>query len=279
MPDDAPAPASFPDPAVFARLAAMLRRRYGLSFGPEKASLAVSRLHRLAAERGETLHVYLRRRLAERGDDYGDLVDRLTTSYSGFFRGVEQFRLLRDAILPAFADRRRITVLSAGCATGEEPYSVLMTIADAWGGAGLSRARVIAGDVSRPALEKARRGVYPAAALESLSAATVRRFFLRGRGPATGFCRVKPALRSQVEFRRLNLVAPALSLPTCELILCANVMIYFDPTTRDRVAVRLAERLQPGGFLLLGPSESLPHGRFGLTPVGSAAYRKEGANR
>ena len=272
MPD--PASDGSPLPAVFDRLAQLMRRRYGLSFGPDKIALAASRLGRLASEQGLSLPDYLRRRLAAPGDDYGDLVDRLTTSYTSFFRGEAQWRFIRETVLPDYAGRRGFTACSAGCASGEEPYSLLILLAEERGWESLAQTRVVALDVSRPALERARRGIYPARELAAFPADRLQRYFLRGRGRSEGYFRVRPELRRLVEFVRVNLVDPLPPTPWFDLILCANVMIYFDSATRGGVGRRLAERLRPGGYLAIGPAESFPGGALDLEPVGPSAYRR-----
>jgi chemotaxis protein methyltransferase CheR len=204
------------------------------------------------------LEVYLSR-LETESALLDDLVAEITVGETYFFRDPEQFRVIRERILPDLIHRRHgapLRVWSAGCATGEEAYTLAILHEEACGPA---PARILGTDLSRSALARARRGRYGRWALRGLSPDEVARYFHRS---GTDFV-VAPEFTRVVEFRYLNLAAdryPSMAAGTAamDLILCRNVLIYFDTETAARVARRLMESLAPGGWLLLGASDPHP---------------------
>jgi chemotaxis protein methyltransferase CheR len=165
---------------------------------------------------------------------------------------------------------------SAACSTGEEPYTLAFTLCDQWGVDAFRKVHILATDISTKALAAAKSGVYPAERFNTVPPGWLRQFLLRGEGRWKGWYRVKPELRSQVEFERLNLVESFSRHSLFPVILCRNVMIYFDKPTQEGVVNRLAACLEPGGYLLIGHAESLTGVKHGLTYVQPAIYRKPG---
>ncbi len=134
--------------------------------------------------------------------------------------------------------------------------------------------RLLATDISTRALERAQAGIYPMERLEGLPAGWPQKYFQRGAGRWEGSVRVKPEWRARIDFRRLNLMEDFSTLPRMAVIFCRNVMIYFDRPTQERLVRRFEERLEPGGWLLIGHSEGLMGVRHGLQYVMPAVYRK-----
>jgi chemotaxis protein methyltransferase CheR len=168
----------------------------------------------------------------------------------------------------------RLHAWSAACSSGEEPYSLALTLAEAIGGAGWGW-HIEATDISHRVLEQARAAVYSAATLEPVPAGQLRRHFQRGIGPQAGNYRLKAGLRANVAFRQLHLLGDALPFPEpFQLILCRNVMIYFDRPTQEELVSRLARQLVPGGYLLVGHAEGLTGIRHPLQIVAPAVYRR-----
>jgi chemotaxis protein methyltransferase CheR len=197
----------------------------------------------------------------ERGGDAAEftrLLDCLTTNFTQFLREEDHFRFLVDTALPELmrGGLRRFHVWSAASATGEEPWSLALYLAEhfppqQWGWS------VMGTDISTRALETARRAIYPADRLEPVPPDWLRRHFQRGAGEWEGHFRVKPALQERVRFQHLNLLGSYPFQDRFEAILCRNVMIYFDRPTQQELVNRLARHLVPGGYLLIGHSESL----------------------
>jgi chemotaxis protein methyltransferase CheR len=202
------------------------------------------------------------------------LIDALTTNHTSFFREPPHFDFLRRNICPMFADRERITIWSAASSSGEEPYSIVFSLIDELGAAMLPKLQILATDISTRVLAQAKKGVYPAERFRDLPSQQLRQYLLRGEGKWKGWYLVKKELREAVNFQRLNLMEPLSTVPTFPLIFCRNVMIYFDRLTQQNLVNRLSDRLEPGGYLFIGHSESLSGIEHGLEYIQPAIYRK-----
>lgn len=218
---------------------------------------------------------------ARGGDELETAIDLLVPHETYFFREPVQLRCLEEELLPRLeaqnGRRRALQVWSAGCATGEEPYTLSMLLKDRPGLAGWEL-DVLGTDLSRKALTAARRAEYGPVALRATSPEQRARYFEPLEG---GRVRVGEAWREPVRFGQLNLldVGAASLLPRFDVVLCRNVLIYFDQATRRRVVELFFERLVPGGYLLLGHSENLLHlsTRFELVQLeGDLVYRRPG---
>lgn len=243
----------------------LILRESGIRLAPVKKALVMSRLARRLRTLGLRTYGDYCKRVIDDPQELVRMLDRITTNKTSFFREPAQFALLDDEIFPAWSsagragDRpRAIRAWSAGCSTGEEPYSLAMTILehfptyDGW------HLDVVATDLSTRALQRAREGVYPIDQAEQISQKHRERFMLRGTGADADKMKVGRELRSLVRFRRLNLHASYYDVSgPFDLILCKNVLIYFDPEARLRVISRMLDLLGPEGLLLLGHAESL----------------------
>ena len=187
-----------------------------------------------------------------------EAVERLVTRETYFFRQEYQLRAFRDQVLPALRaqnlERRRLTIWSAGCATGEEVYTIAVLVAetglfDGW------EIKVIGSDISRTSIAAARRGIYRESSFRTTPLEARTRWFR----PAPGGFEVVPELRRPCYFGQLNLMdgGHALMVTRVDAIFCRNVLIYFDMKSRRRIIESFYDRLAPGGYLMLGHSESL----------------------
>lgn len=218
---------------------------------------------------------------ARGADELETAIDLLVPHETYFFREPTQLRCFEEELLPLLEKRNQrlqtLQVWSAGCATGEEPYTLAMLLEDRSGLAGWE-VDVLGTDLSRKALTAARKAEYGPMALRATSPEQRRRFFDPLEG---GRVRVKDAWREPVRFGQLNLLdsTAASLLPRFDVIFCRNVLIYFDQATRRRVVELFFERLADGGYLLLGHSENLLHlpTRFELVQLeGDLVYRRPG---
>jgi chemotaxis protein methyltransferase CheR len=254
----------------------------GLHFAPDSRFVLERRLARRARalDLGSLASYYyhLRSHPGDEGE-LGNLIDELTTNETFFVRERSQLDTLVGEILPEWVERRRrqggpVSIWSAGCASGEEPYSIVMLAREAGFEPGRDF-RVYASDISRRVLQVARRGVYRDSAFRETEEPLRRKHFVE----KDGGWRISDDVKRHVVFTRANLVDPgrAFMLGSMDVILCRNVIMYFETPTRRRVVNAFAERLRPGGYLLLGHAESLVQlsSAFELRHLrGDMVYRK-----
>lgn len=258
----------------------LVYERSRINLSPDKRQLVSARLgKRLRATNVPSIGEYVRLLQAPGSDEeLANLIDAISTNHTFFFRESAHFDYLREVVVPEMLARSRterwtrFRVWSAACSSGEEPYSIAMTLADCmqtfpWG--------VEATDISRRVLAKAVAGIYSSETVNRLPREVLRAHFQRGFGPQEGNYRVKAGLREKVSFHHLNLLEGELPFrEQFHVIFCRNVMIYFDRATQDELVSRLADRLMPGGYLFVGHSESLTQMRHSLQPIKPAVYRK-----
>ncbi|TGD70841.1 protein-glutamate O-methyltransferase CheR [Mangrovimicrobium sediminis] len=216
--------------------------------------------------------------ILERGDEaeFELFVNSLTTNLTGFYRESHHFDMLRESVLPALMKQkadRTLSVWSAGCSTGAEPYTIAMTLAEElpsnW------QARVLGTDIDTGVLETARAGVYDLDwVVRGTGEARMKRWMLRGTGARAAQVRVKPEIRNMVSFGTLNLLESWPMRKPFDIIFCRNVVIYFDKPTQSVLFDRMASQMHPDGYLFIGHSESLNKicDRFKL--IGKTVYQK-----
>jgi chemotaxis protein methyltransferase CheR len=210
----------------------------------------------------------------ETGQALVRMIDALTTNHTSFFREPQHFDFLAKTILPSLANRPRIDIWSAACSTGEEPYSLAMAMLQHFEGVRAPEMKILATDISTRAIAAGEAGVYPQERLQDMDRDTMKKYLLRGSGKSEGLCRIKPHVRELVKFQRMNLMDPFPSVGMFSLILCRNIMIYFDAPTQEQLVRRLHQQLEPGGYFFIGHSESLNGISHPFKYVRPAIYRK-----
>lgn len=258
-------------------------RHSSIDLGADKTELVSARLvKRLRATGLSSISEYCNYlRGPDAAEELKHLIDVISTNHTYFFREQSHFEAMRSIILPDLLSRRkqenwsRLRIWSAACSSGEEPYSIGIDLAEYFSTQSINwDCEIEATDISSRILKRAAAGVYSSEAVSKIPPPLIRRHFQVGYGPQAGFHRVKPAIRRQIKFRRLNLLEQ--SPPGDErfqVIFCRNVMIYFDRETQARLVRRLRDRLVPGGYLLVGHSESLTGLNHGLKTVRPATYQ------
>jgi chemotaxis protein methyltransferase CheR len=252
----------------FRRLRALIYDLTGIHLSDSKRALLTTRVGRRLRHHGLTSFAAYYD-LLQAGDRDGiervELINSVTTNKTDFFREPHHFELLRTRWIPELRARaaegapRKVRLWSAGCSTGEEPYSIAMTLRDhllavepGWD------VGIIASDIDTAVLEHAARGVYSDERMAPLSHELRRRHFQRGTGSSAGSWRVRPELRQMIDFQRINLTAgPWPFAEMSDAIFCRNVVIYFDQPTQRRLFKRFAAQLAPEGYLFVGHSESM----------------------
>jgi chemotaxis protein methyltransferase CheR len=256
----------------FEQIRQLAHRAFGLDLKPGKEELVSARLRRLVRAAGfKRFEHYYESVVSDRtGESLHAMIDALATNHTSFLREADHFDLLRDQIAPALANRDPIEIWCAACSTGEEVWTLAITLSEALPG---RRIRISASDVSNRALECAQRASYPAVRCEGIPPAWRSRHFAPDPS-ASGSYRVVPAVRALASFRRVNLVESYCWPRRFPVIFCRNVMIYFDVQTQETVVARLSEQLEPGGYLFVGHAESLARVSHSLEYVKPAVYRK-----
>jgi chemotaxis protein methyltransferase CheR len=263
----------------FKAVAELMYSVSGVNLTPGKEGLVESRLAcRLRALQLESFSDYLAH--VQRDSSKRELtmfVDLLTTNKTSFFREAEHFEYLKRHVLPGLKARQAgARIWCAGCSSGEEPYSLAMTLAEEWSGTPLTSTRILATDLSTRILAKAAAAEYERAMVGDLDRARVARHFepVARSGGGVSRYRVREPLRAMVKVARLNLMGAWPMKGPFDVIMCRNVMIYFDGATQERLINRFYELLAPGGSLLVGHSESLTALSHNFSYVQPATYIK-----
>ncbi|MDG2538251.1 protein-glutamate O-methyltransferase [Dyella jiangningensis] len=269
--------------AEFNFLRSFVYEHCGISLGEHKRQLVQGRLvRRLRALKLRDFGGYCELLRRDPQGELGELASAISTNVTAFFRESHHFDLLTNELLPRWiAEKKnggRLRIWSAGCATGEEPYTLAMVLAEALEKHGSHvDAKILATDLSPQALETARKGVYPIDRLEGVSTERRRRWFLRGEGEYDQYACVHPRLRELVSILPLNLLHDWPMQGPFDAIFCRNVVIYFDKPTKQRLFQRYAGLLPEGGYLFLGHSESMYGLNDNFDLIGRTVYRKRSA--
>lgn len=251
----------------------------GISLSEQKRELVYGRLSkRLRSLELQSFAEYCRY-VGQNMQELHELVNAITTNLTAFFREPYHFDYLRDELLPGLlrsnAASRRIRIWSAGCSTGEEPYSIAMVLRDAVPAGQGWDARILATDIDSNVLARAQQGVYAEERTSGIPERYLRRSFRRGQGDNAGMLRVNDEVRSLITFRQLNLMQDWPMRGPFDVIFCRNVVIYFDKPTQRRLFNRYADLLADGGHLFIGHSETLFKVCERFTLIGRTIYRKQ----
>jgi chemotaxis protein methyltransferase CheR len=259
----------------FSALRALVKEHTGIHLTEQKRELVYGRLSRRLRALGlESFRTY--RELLEKneGDELVQFCNAITTNLTSFFREAHHFQYLREQLLsPRAADprgARRLRIWSAGCSTGEEPYSLAMTIHEALPDVRRWDVRILATDLDTDVLARGARGLYDEDRVRNLSPERIERFFRR---QGAGFA-VRDELKDLISFRELNLMHTLPMKGPLDAIFCRNVVIYFDKDTQRQLFARVAQLQGPGDILFLGHSENLFRVSDDYTLVGKTVYRR-----
>ena len=267
----------------FQRFQELIERTAGIHLTAQKRQLLCSRLApRLRALKLTGFGGYWEFLQGDQsGDELALLVNQITTNKTSFFREGHHFEALAQKILLPFAsglargEGRKLRIWSAACSSGEEPWSIAMTLVERLPSLGSLDVKVLATDIDTEMLAKASAGVYPLDRTEEMPRDQVARHFLRGSGSSEGLVRVRDNLRGLVTYRPLNFVEhPWPVKAQFDAIFCRNVLIYFTAALQRQVVDGLLARLRPGGLLLLGHSESMLGMRPELSCSGKTVFEK-----
>lgn len=262
-----------------------IQKEYGIKMPLNKKVMLESRLLKRVRELDmASYEQYIEHVFSKEGIDKEliNMIDVVTTNKTHFFRESDHFRFLAQHILPdlenhhSLGKKSKLLAWSAGCSTGEEVYSIAVTLSEF---AKTNRGfdfLVFGTDVSTRVLKHARQGIYKTSKIDPISVRLKERYFLKSKDKSNELVKVVPELRDKVKLQRLNLMDRnfGFSAPM-HLIFCRNVIIYFDRATQEKVLQRLCRNLAPGGYLVLGHSETLTNFDVALTYVAPTVYKKD----
>lgn len=254
--------------------------RTGIVLSDAKKDMVYSRLARRVRQLGLTsFNAYcgLVQDDSVNAEELVHLTNAITTNLTSFFRESHHFDYLSASIIPELRDRnrtnKRIRIWSAGCSTGEEPYSIAITLRDSMRDIDSWDVRLLATDLDTNVLDTAARGVYKDERIEGIDASTRKRWFLKGRNGTSGMVRARDELRNLITFKQLNLMGDWPLKGPLDVIFCRNVVIYFDLETQKRLINRFADLLAPGGYLIMGHSENLHKVSRRFRLIGKTIYQ------
>ncbi len=263
--------------ADFNRVRQLLHDHSGISLADSKRSMVYNRLaRRLRAKNLSRFESYID--LVESdAQEWEAFLNSLTTNLTSFFREPHHFEVMAQ-----YVKRRRLPKLRVWCtaaSTGEEPYTIAMTMIEAYN-TDKPPVEIIASDIDTDVLAHAQSGVYELERLSKVSDRRRARFFQRGDGPNAGFARVRPQLRTMIDYRRINLQDSSWQIPGgLDIIICRNVLIYFAKPAQQRILERFATLIAEDGLLITGHSENIAYASDLFTPLGQTVYRPKTGSR
>ena len=214
------------------------------------------------------------------GEELVFLLDSISTNFTFFFREPKHFQYLQKEFLPEWTDPKKnrggkLRLWSAGCSSGEEPYSLAMSLLEAIGARSHWEISILATDLSTKVLQAAEAGIFPKEKVQSIPPDQMKKYFLKGEDQWKDYVKVKDFVRQRIQFKRLNLMEPFSFQESFDCIFCRNVMIYFDKKTQADLVGRFHVCLKRGGFLVIGHSESLTGIHHPFTYVKPTVYKKD----
>jgi len=265
----------------YAKISTYIRENYGISLSEKKRTFIISRLGNIVKTKGfNTINDYFEHIQEDKtGNTVIEMINKLTTNYTYFYREHKHFEYMKNIVLPSLVKKEALSkdmrIWSAGCATGEEPYTLQMIIKDVLRESYASwNTDILATDISTNALAKAREGVYPNEAIDKMPPEWKNKYFQRLDEDNSI---IKNEIKSRIIFKRFNLMDPFPFKRRLHVIFCRNVMIYFDAETKNKLVDKFYEMMEPGGYLFIGHAESIDRNASRYNYIQPAVYRKEEA--
>ncbi len=258
----------------------IIHRETGIALSEKKKRLLVARLSKrlraLNLESFSAYHDYLQNH-PDSEKELSNLINRITTNKTDFFREKHHFDFMLNEMFPALIKQRessgdkKIRIWSAGCSSGEEPYTIAMTVKEAFSGQHGWDIKILATDLDTEILARAKNGTYDSATVEPVPPAYLTKYFNR---TASGY-EVIPQVKNMIAFRKLNLMAPQFPMKGLfDVIFCRNVIIYFDAPTKETLMNKFHSYLKPDGYIFIGHSESLMNMKVKFSYMKNTIYRK-----
>jgi chemotaxis protein methyltransferase CheR len=268
---------------VFQQFSSFIYDQVGIQLPPSKKTMLEARLQkRLKVNNIESFEEYGQFVFSAQGlqAELIHLIDVVTTNKTDFFREPGHFDFLTQKALPTILKRNKspshpIRIWSAGCSSGEEPYTLAMVLSDYAAEQRNCHFSILASDISTRILDTAKKAIYPEERTSDIAMHVKKRYLLRSRDRQRGLIRICPELRAMITFKRINFMDNDFGISEkMDIIFCRNVVIYFDKDTQQNLMQKFHRQLRPGGYLFLGHSETLNGIDVDLKAVGSTVYQK-----
>lgn len=268
------------DDKQFSNLSSIVHDSCGIKLPQGKQTMVVRRLTpRLSSLGISDLGEYIDLVEKKGSDEINTLINLVTTNFTYFFREPHHFEYMQKELLADIMQKnvasKKIRIWCAATSTGEEPYSIGMSLLDAEPKLAKWDVKILATDVDTKVLDVAKTGIYEEKKLESLDNLTAKKWFVRGKGANQGKFKVKPELRDMIIFQQLNLLGDSWPMKgSFDIIFCRNVFIYFDKETQSKIMYRFCEYQKKGAALFIGHSENVTYLTGAYKLVGKSIYRK-----
>lgn len=254
-----------------------MHKNVGIYFSDRKRTLVYGRISRQLRRLGLRRFADYRVLIEQDSEEHANFINCLTTNKTQFFREYHHFDFIEKVLVNEWQQQgvERIRIWSAGCSTGEEPYSFIASLYWSKLLDSVSDVKIIASDLDTKVLSHAKAGIYDQSAVDSIPVKYLKPCFVKGTGTQQGKIKCKAGLQQLVEFRQLNLLQNWEFEQQFNVISCRNVMIYFDKKTQRQLVERFYQHLKPNGVLFLGHSESVPAGVDLFHHLGHTIYVKK----
>lgn len=268
---------------LFNRFSSLIYKEVGITLPPAKKVMLEARLgKRLKAYGFKTFEQYAEFVFSDKGlaEELVSLINVVSTNKTDFFREAGHFEYLANKAIPELIQshnagtNRPFRIWSAGCSTGEEPYTMSMVLAEFAAQHPGFKSSILATDISTEVLSKAHKAIYAENIVSAIPSHMKHKYLLKSKDKSNPLVRIVPRLRSMVKFRRLNFMEEFDVDDSMDVIFCRNVIIYFDKPTQERLLNRFCKQLVKGGYLFLGHSETISGLDVPLSPVASTIYRR-----
>lgn len=265
--------------ADFKKFSTLIKGEFGIKMPPSKKTMLEARLQKRLRALGFCNHSEYCDFLFSPGGferELTQLIDVVTTNTTDFFREPKHFEMMLSTVLPDLIQRtnRPLKVWSAGCSSGEEPYTLCMVLSEFAERNPEFKYSLLATDISTDILRKAMNAVYPLSKVEVIPMALKKKYLLKSKDKKKQLVRMAPEIRKKVDFRRLNFMEPFPFKDQKDIIFCRNVVIYFDRATQDQLFKKFCSRLHKGGYLFIGHSESISGMDLPVRQIAPTVYQK-----
>ena len=262
----------------FKRFSDLVYQKTGINLHYGKKQLLQSRVNKVLRKRGILSYKdYFTLIVNDNPEnELHEVINLISTNVTHFFREERDFEFLRDGWAKEILAKgtKTVDIWSAACSSGEEPYSIAITLKELFGDTQIVSS-ILASDISTKVLNLAQKAIYPKERIDNINKELIKKYFQEGTKSAQGYIKVKDDIKRMINYKRINLIEAFDNINSFDIIFCRNVMIYFDLPTKEMIVNKLYEHVKPGGYIFVGHSESLNGLNSKFKYVMPATYKKE----